>query len=309
MLSHKRTQFNTPICRYFLENKCSNSQCMFSHNKPDKFDDPEVEIWVCRPFSISGVCSRGSRCPFLHLYICPDFQEEGTCPRGKSCSLSHLITQTTQRMILTKKAENEDEEDVLVESEDEEQGRNQGEGEGRRKIAKNRSPVKKIISSYTVDPHVLFDKGMNEKYSYYIDSNPVAPSKKSTSTSDILASGENRNTYSQDREFMIHLESSDSELDDLEENNDYVGLEYSAEDEQMDNQVVDDRDVQEVERIETEGDRDVQVARRADIQEDRDVQEAESRANIQEDGDVQEANDLASQEDNLDGQSDGELEF
>lgn len=291
------------MCRYFLDNKCSNLQCLFLHNKPEKYDDPEVEIWVCRPFSISGVCGRGLRCPFLHLYICPDFQEDGTCPRGKSCSLSHLITQTTQRMILTKKAENDGEEDVLVESEDEEQGQMQDEGENRRQITKNRSHVKKIISSYTVDPHVLFDKGMNEKYSYYIDSNPTATSKKSTSTSDILASSENRNTYSEDREFMIHLESSDSELDDLEENNDYVGLEYNAEDEHIDSQVSSGADIQEVESRGIQGD--------GEVHEDRevpDVQVPES-AGIQEDRDVQEFDGTPNQQDNVDEQSDGELEF
>jgi hypothetical protein len=197
LLSHNRTQHNTPLCRYYLQDKCSNPQCPFQHSKPDHFDDPDTEIWICRPFAVGGVCERGLRCPFLHLYVCPDFQEDGTCPRGKSCTLSHPVTPTTQKLILNHSTAESDD-DVLVESENQE-----------------RTPKKIIISSYTVAPDVLFSKPIDEKYDFYIDSNPGrAPLPETT----------DKNTFQQNNEFMIHLDSSDSELDDLEENNDYVEL-------------------------------------------------------------------------------------
>lgn len=145
---------------------------------------------------MGGVCERGLRCPFLHLYVCPDFQEDGTCPRGKSCALSHPVTPTTQKLILNHNIAEPDD-DVLVESEQQE-----------------RTP-EKIISSYTVTPAKLFSKAIDEKYDFYIDSNPGRAISPETTDKD---------TFQQNNEFMIHLDSSDLEFDDLEENNDYVEL-------------------------------------------------------------------------------------
>lgn len=146
---------------------------------------------------MGGVCERGLRCPFLHLYVCPDFQEDGTCPRGKTCTLSHPVTPTTQKLILNHSTIEPDD-DVLVESEQQE-----------------RTPEKTIISSYTVTPATLFSKAIDEKYDFYIDNNPGRATLPKTT---------DKNTFQQNNEFMIHLDSSDLELDDLEENNDYVEL-------------------------------------------------------------------------------------
>lgn len=111
--------------------------------------------------------------------------------------MSHPVTPTTQKLILNHSTAESDD-DVLVESENQE-----------------RTPKKIIISSYTVAPDVLFSKPIDEKYDFYIDSNPGrAPLPETT----------DKNTFQQNNEFMIHLDSSDSELDDLEDNNDYVEL-------------------------------------------------------------------------------------
>lgn len=175
------------------------TQCPFLHHKPEHYDDANVEIWTCRPFAIGGYCKRGSRCPFLHLYTCPNFEEDGTCPRRTTCKLSHTITESTQTRILNRK-EIEEDEDVLVESDEEDEKRSEKKVE------------KRIVNSYTVNPDSLFDKGIEDKYSYYIDSKPDSPAIPST----------NLHTFQDNNEFMIHLDSSDSENDDLEDNNDYV---------------------------------------------------------------------------------------
>lgn len=210
-MSHSPSQYNTPLCRYFLENKCVNPQCTYEHVLPKNYDKPNYEIWVCRPFSIGGSCSRGRKCPFMHLFVCPDFQESGTCPRGKPCTLAHSATLSTQRLMLSKDKLEADTE-VLIESDTEE-----------------RDPIPQIINSYTIDPSLLFETSRDGKYDIYIDndgSEAKNPAKNEA----------NSNTFQENSEFMIHLDSDseqerennsardsyENELDDLQENNDYI---------------------------------------------------------------------------------------
>lgn len=210
LLSHIPSQYNTPLCRYFLENKCVNPKCIYEHTFPENFNEPNVEIWVCRPFSIGGSCPRGRKCPFMHLFICPDFQENGTCPRGKACTLAHSATLSTQRLMLSTELQQTDAE-VLIESDSEEA-----------------SPH--VINSYTVDPSLLFERSRDGKYDIYIDKDGLQDERPDNG----------KGTSSQDNsQFMIHLESEseperdndshssyeselDGELDDLQENNDYI---------------------------------------------------------------------------------------
>lgn len=149
LLSHTSTEFNTPVCRYFLQNKCSKSTCKYMHSLPEDYDK-DTEVWVCRPFAIGGWCGRGKKCPFLHLFECPDFEEEGTCPRKQACNLAHTVTLRTQKLMSVpiNKYERPDDE-VAVDSDDE----------------------TKVISSYTVDPKKLFAE-RNRKYDVYIDGKP-----------------------------------------------------------------------------------------------------------------------------------------
>lgn len=173
--------------------------CSFVHRKPEGYGDKNKDFWACRPFAISGVCDRGNRCPFLHVYQCPDFQEKGTCPRGNSCSLEHPITAQTQLRMLNGPKKTE-EDDILVESDSED----------------NDKLV--IISSFTVDPSLLFNQGSNDKYEIYIDNSGSTPNNDDPE----------QNTFQQDKEFMINLQDSDESeysSDDLGDNNDYVQFE------------------------------------------------------------------------------------
>lgn len=134
ILSHEASEFNTPICRYHFQDRCLNSDCRFSHRLPENSHDPTVSIWTCRRFSVGGWCDRGILCPFAHLYNCPDYEEYGQCPRGNTCSLTHTMTKRVQRMI----AEPTEVENVLIPGEFPEE------------------PEKIIVSSYSVDPSLLF---------------------------------------------------------------------------------------------------------------------------------------------------------
>ena len=64
LLSHTPNDCNTPVCRYYLDRTCTNSNCKYRHFKPDHYDDPNYEILTCRPFAITGYCARGKKCPF-----------------------------------------------------------------------------------------------------------------------------------------------------------------------------------------------------------------------------------------------------
>lgn len=99
--SHERTEFNTPVCRFYIEGNCQNSNCRYIHRVPPHGKDAHYSLWTCRPFAIGGWCLRGSMCPFLHLYNCPDFEEVGRCPRGKNCSLAHVVTKRIQELMTT----------------------------------------------------------------------------------------------------------------------------------------------------------------------------------------------------------------
>ncbi|OBA16959.1 hypothetical protein METBIDRAFT_17791, partial [Metschnikowia bicuspidata var. bicuspidata NRRL YB-4993] len=114
ILSHEASEYNTPVCRYHLEDRCSNARCNFSHELPAHARDSDFSIWTCRPFAVGGWCDRGRLCPFAHLYNCPDYEESGLCPRGNSCPLTHTITK------------------------------------------RSFEPQNTIVSSYSVDPAVLF---------------------------------------------------------------------------------------------------------------------------------------------------------
>lgn len=194
LLSHTSNEYNTPLCRYYLENKCLANSCRYQHHKPEHYGDENYDIWICRPFAIGGWCERGSKCPFLHLFHCPDFEEENDCPRGSSCTLTHVITKRTQKLMesTSNTYERDPNEDVVVNEED-------GVKE------------KNIINSYTVPPDVLFITSKKGKYDIFIDNDPsVAETPLKT-----------------DSEFTINFNSDDysteeEEIDGLEENNDYI---------------------------------------------------------------------------------------
>lgn len=89
-----------------------------------------------------------------------------------------------------------------------------------------------IINSYTVDPNLLFESSRDGKYDIYIDNEGSHSRKEGTPSTK-----SDQNTFQQNSEFMIHLDSDsesernntgdssdNDELDDLEENNDYVDL-------------------------------------------------------------------------------------
>ncbi|CCE87326.1 Piso0_005874 [Millerozyma farinosa CBS 7064] len=202
LLSHTPNQFNAPLCRYFLENKCTNTKCQFIHSKPNKYDEKGVNISVCRPFAISGFCARGLKCPFLHLFICPDFEEEGVCPRGKTCSLSHPKTQKIQSLMVNANT-GKSVDDIVAESDSEDKD----------------ETVE--ISSYTVDPALLFVNNMSGKYDIYIDNNSVAIKPSSGDATDTPDSNF-MIEWDSDSDADSEKETSIKELDSLEENDDYI---------------------------------------------------------------------------------------
>lgn len=144
--SHERTEFNTPICRFHLENSCHNPQCRYVHRVPRHAQDNNYSVWTCRPFAVGGWCLRGSMCPFLHLYNCPDFEEVGLCPRGKNCSLAHVVTKRIQELMTTP----QDTSGVVVARD---------------------SDSKTLINSYSVDPAMLFVRP--ETSGFYVDEEDV----------------------------------------------------------------------------------------------------------------------------------------
>ena len=88
-LSHEATPENTPHCLYFLENRCTNSPCMFAHvNNVDKHAP------VCSSFGKFGYCDDGEACQCLHVYECPDFANTGVCAAEGKCPLKHVSSGT-----------------------------------------------------------------------------------------------------------------------------------------------------------------------------------------------------------------------
>lgn len=83
-LSHDATPSNTPHCLYHLEDRCTNSPCMFIHANIGR------NARVCSSFGRLGYCEAGEACPYLHVYECPDFANNGSCDAGTSCSLRHV---------------------------------------------------------------------------------------------------------------------------------------------------------------------------------------------------------------------------
>lgn len=84
-LSHEAVPENTPHCLYFLENRCTNSRCMFAH-----VDNIDKHAPVCSSFGKFGYCDEGEACKCLHVYECPEFANTGVCAAGRKCSLKHV---------------------------------------------------------------------------------------------------------------------------------------------------------------------------------------------------------------------------
>lgn len=100
-MSHEWNQFNAPLCRFFLEDRCNNLGCLFMHLIPLHATDPGTEVAICRPFALDGYCLRGANCPFLHLFNCPDYEETASCPRKEKCKLSHKLTRWMEQGVHT----------------------------------------------------------------------------------------------------------------------------------------------------------------------------------------------------------------
>lgn len=135
LFSHEASEFNTPVCRYHLQDRCLSKECKFLHKLPPKARQRDVEIMTCRPFALNGWCDRGQLCPFTHLYNCPDYEEAGSCPRGTGCTLTHSVTKRVQQMI----AEPTEENNVVIPRD-----------------ATDLMEETTVVSSYTVDPKILF---------------------------------------------------------------------------------------------------------------------------------------------------------
>lgn len=174
-----------PYCRYFLGSGCSNTNCKFLHHKPLHYDEANYEIWTCRPFAISGYCSRGTRCLFLHQFCCPDFEEDGFCARGTACTLTHQITKRTQELMAAQ-SNKYLRPDVILND----------------KL--NKISSRTIVSSYTVDPSDLFTSCQFGRYDVYIDMDSNRePSMKFKDQSVSL------NSFSANCGFEISLSDSD----------------------------------------------------------------------------------------------------
>lgn len=98
LLNHNLNEFNTPLCRYELDDKCTDTNCRYSHHLPRHFGDERYEIKTCRPFAVAGFCRRGRQCPFMHWSVCPDYEERGECC-NTGCKLSHPITKDSIKAV------------------------------------------------------------------------------------------------------------------------------------------------------------------------------------------------------------------
>ncbi|KAK6872726.1 Zinc finger CCCH domain-containing protein 3 [Candida tropicalis] len=203
LLSHTPNDCNTPVCRYYLDRTCTNSNCKYRHFKPDHYDDPNYEILTCRPFAITGYCARGKKCPFLHLPSCPDFEEDNYCRYGRECSLPHRFTLRVQEQIATRSNKYVRDETVISEE-------------------VTPSPQKIVISSYTVDPKLLFAVDSTGNYQYYIDNEGNQTSNDSKEfLIELSESEDNEDDFDSESD---NSEEDDCEGDDLELNGDYVGV-------------------------------------------------------------------------------------
>ncbi|RCK62207.1 hypothetical protein Cantr_09090 [Candida viswanathii] len=201
LLSHSPNDSNTPACRYYLDKTCTNPTCKYRHFKPDYYDDPNYEILTCRPFAIGGYCARGKKCPFLHLPNCPDFEEDNYCRYGRECALTHRFTLRTQDQIATRSNKYIREETVVTKE-------------------TTPTPQKQIISSYTVDPKLLFAVDLTGNYQYYIDNEGNLAANDSKEFLIELSDSEEDDIDSETEGF----DEEDGEEDDLELNDDYVGV-------------------------------------------------------------------------------------
>lgn len=110
--SHKPTQFNSPSCIYFQENRCTNKNCIFTHKKENK------SAPICREFSHLGYCEEGLKCKFTHNLECPDLKEYGRCLLGKACTCYHNSEflnsiQKIDKELPIKSVRNEDNDSVI----------------------------------------------------------------------------------------------------------------------------------------------------------------------------------------------------
>lgn len=193
LLNHNLNHHNTPLCYFKMEKRCTNSQCKYSHLAPEHSGDPNYEISICRPFAVGHWCPRGRNCPFLHVWNCPDYDEELNCPRGETCTLRHLFTLRMQDNISTK-PNVYIRDQTLVQEEEEPVP----------------SSSKINISSYTVDPSVLFATDTSGNYQHYIDqvlfNNKKIEPAPSTLFLIEISSDEERLSESEDESIMVKKE-------------------------------------------------------------------------------------------------------
>ncbi|XP_004363381.2 ZC3H3 protein [Capsaspora owczarzaki ATCC 30864] len=82
LLSHRLSRAKMPVCSFFLQGRCSNDACPYSHVNVAP-DAP-----VCENF-VKGHCPDGELCKKKHTFVCEDFRRTGACPRGTKCNLQH----------------------------------------------------------------------------------------------------------------------------------------------------------------------------------------------------------------------------
>lgn len=107
-LKHSITgdEYTVPHCKYYLEEKCS-----FDYGAEENFGEQDQnlkecckyvhlsqlnnEYPMCRQFSHTGFCYRGTHCKFLHLWQCPDDYTYGYCILQNCKYVHHNMQQGT----------------------------------------------------------------------------------------------------------------------------------------------------------------------------------------------------------------------
>lgn len=196
------------VCVPYLNDRCVKRHCLLSHTN-NEFNTP-----VCSYF-LQSKCSN-SHCKYSHsfpdefgqdteVWVCRQFAIGGWCERGKKCPFLHLLEcpDFEEDGICPRKQACPLAHSVTLRT------------QKLMSVPKNKyqrpdddvtidsDEETKVVSSYTVDPERLF-VGKEEQYDAYIDVKP------------------------QESEFLIHLDSSDSD-DELEEINDFVGISQGTE--------------------------------------------------------------------------------
>lgn len=81
----------------------SNSNTALQSNQTSAFTDFKISpktLIYCPKFTLTGKCSKGSRCPYSchdrnHLSLCKQFLMTGYCKKGNRCKLSHIPNEHT----------------------------------------------------------------------------------------------------------------------------------------------------------------------------------------------------------------------